>query len=127
MTKPLNENILHVRVETEDGDLVPIMDAAGAKFSELINAVTNHQKAGTLKLTINVKPSTAGALAVKAEVAITKPKGLPPESLLWATPEGNLMAEDPRQTKLELKPVATEPARELKTTTPEPARQLKTA
>jgi len=29
MTKPLNENIQYVRIETEDGDLVPIMDAAG--------------------------------------------------------------------------------------------------
>ena len=87
MTKPLNENIQYVRIETEAGDLVPIMDAAGEKFSELINAVTSHQKAGVLKLTINVKPSTAGALAVKADVTITKPKGLPPESLLWATPK----------------------------------------
>lgn len=115
MSKPLNENIQFVRIETEDGDLIPIMDAAGAKFNELINAVTGHQKAGTLTLKIAVKPSTAGALAVKAEVSITKPKGLPPESLLWATPEGNLLAEDPRQTKLELKPVVAEPVRELKT------------
>ena len=46
MTKPLNENIQYVRIETEEGDLVPIMDAAGEKFSELINAVTSHQKAG---------------------------------------------------------------------------------
>lgn len=114
MTKPLNENIQHVRVETEAGDLVPIMDAAGEKFSELINAVTQHQKGGTLKLTINVKPSTAGALAVKADVAITKPKGLPPESLLWPTPEGNLVGEDPKQTKLELREVAPATARELK-------------
>lgn len=30
------------------------------------------------------------------------------------SPEGNLMAEDPRQTKLELKPVKMEQPRELK-------------
>lgn len=114
MSKPLYENLTAVRVETEEGDLLPIMEAAGTKFSELINAVSNHQKAGTLTLKIAVKPSTAGALAVRADVSITKPKGLPPESLLWATPEGNLMAEDPRQTKLELKPVKMEQPRELK-------------
>lgn len=96
------------------------------KFAELVNAVTANNKAGTLTLKIAVKPSTAGALAVKAEVSITKPKGLPPESLLWATPEGNLMAEDPRQTKLELRDV-TPPTRELKAIAPEPARELKTA
>ena len=117
MAKPLNENLKAVRIETEDGDLLPIMDVAGAKFSELINAVCSHNKAGKLTLKIDIKPSTAGTVAVKAEVSITKPKGLPSESLLWPTPEGNLMADDPRQTKLELKPVAEEPARELRTVT----------
>lgn len=114
MSKPLNENLTSVRVETEDGDLLPIMDVAGDKFSELINAVAAHNKAGTLTLKIAIKPSTAGAMAVKADVSITKPKGLPAESLLWATPDGNLMAEDPRQTKLDLKAVNPEPVRELK-------------
>ena len=114
MSKPLNENLKQVRIETEDGDLVPIMDFAGIKFSELITAVMQKEKAGALTLKISVKPSTAGALAVKAEISITKPKGLPPESLLWSTPDGNLMSEDPRQTKLDLRPIAAEPARELK-------------
>ena len=115
MTKPLNENIREVRIEDENGDLMPVLDVAGAKLGELIAAIVATNKAGSLTMKIDIKPSTAGALAVKASVAIKKPKGLPPESLLWATPEGNLMADDPRQTKLELKPVAAEPARELKT------------
>lgn len=114
MAKPLNENLRDVRIETEDGDLLPVMDVAGAKLSELIAAVTANNKAGTLTLKIGLKPSTAGTLAVKAEVSINKPKGMPAESLLWATPENNLIGEDPRQTKLELKPVAVEPVRELK-------------
>lgn len=114
MPKPLNDNLKSVRVETEGGDLLPIMDVAGAKFSELIQSVTSHNKAGKLRLTIDIKPSTAGTLAVKAECSITKPKGLPAESLLWPTPEGNLLTEDPRQTKLDLRNVAAETARELK-------------
>jgi len=114
MAKPLNENLKAVRVETDDGDLVPVMDLAGVKFSELINAVTAHNKAGKLVMKIDIKPSTAGTLAVKADVSITKPKGMPAESLLWPTPEGNLIAEDPRQSKLELRPVTVEPSRELK-------------
>lgn len=115
MSKPLNENIRDVRIEDENGDIRPVLDVAGGKLSDLITAVVANNKAGSLTLKIDIKPSTAGALAVKAEVKITKPKGLPPESLLWATPDGNLMADDPRQTKLELKPVAAEPSRELKT------------
>ena len=114
MAKPINENIRDVRVENDEGDLIPILDHAGVKFSELVNAVMANNKAGSLTLKIHIKPSTAGALAVRSEVSTVKPKGMPPESLLWATPEGNLMAEDPRQTKLDLKPVAAEPVRELK-------------
>lgn len=114
MAKPLNDNLKAVRVETEDGDLMPIMDAAGLKFSELIQAVTAHNKAGKLTLKIDIKPSTAGTLAVKAECNITKPKGMPAESLLWPTPEGNLLAEDPRQTRLDLKPVIQEEPKQLK-------------
>lgn len=114
MTKPINENIRSVRIETADGDLVPLLDEAGSQFSDLIKAIVSTGKAGSLTLKIDVKPSTAGALAVKATVATKKPKGLPPESLLWATPDGNLIEDDPRQNKLDLKPVAVEPARELK-------------
>lgn len=114
MSKLIHENLRDVRVETEAGDLVPLLDHAGEQFSDLIKAICANNKAGTLTLKVDVKPSTAGALAVKASVSIKKPKGLPPESLLWPTVEGNLMADDPRQAKLELKQVAVEPARALK-------------
>lgn len=117
MPKPLNENIRSVCVENDKGDLVPVLDHAGEELSSLIQSVTATGKAGSLTLKIDLKPSTAGALAVKATVTSKAPKGLPPESLLWATPEGNLMHEDPRQTKLDLKPVEVAPARELKTVT----------
>ena len=117
MAKPINENIRDVRIENEDGDLIPVLDHAGEEFGKLINAVVTNGKAGSITMKIDIKPSTAGALAVKATVVSKIPKGLPPESLLWPTPEGNLMAEDPRQTKLDLKPVAADPVRELKTVT----------
>ena len=115
MTKPLNENIRDVRIETENGDLIPVLDHAGAEFARVISAVVSTNKAGSLTLKIDAKPSTAGALAIKATITTRTPKGLPPESLMWPTPDGNLLSEDPRQTKLDLKAVATEPARELKT------------
>ena len=117
MSKPINENLRELRIENEDGDLIPVLDHAGEEFGKLINAVVTNGKAGSITMKIDIKPSTAGALAVKATVVSKIPKGLPPESLLWPTPEGNLMAEDPRQTKLDLKPVAADPVRELKTVT----------
>jgi len=114
MSKPLNENLQHVRAETEQGDLLPIMEAAGHQFAELISAVTAYQKLGTLTLKITARPSTAGALAVKADISLKKPQGLPHEALLWATPEGNLIAEDPRQGKLPIKELPQAAPRSLK-------------
>lgn len=114
MSKPINENLRDVRVENEAGDLIPLLDHAGEQFADLIKAIVSTNKAGTLTLKVDVKPSTAGAMAVKASVTTKKPKGLPPESLLWPTPSGDLMADDPRQAKLELKAVEVEPARSLK-------------
>lgn len=107
MSKPINENIRDVRIEDDQGILRPILEVAGEKLSELIGSIVATNKAGSLTMKIDIKPSTAGALAVKGGVDIKKPKGLPPESLLWPTPENNLLAEDPRQHKLPLAPVAT--------------------
>lgn len=105
--KPIQDNLRTVRIEDDNGDLRPLLDVAGEKFADLIKGVTNHNKAGTLTLKISVKPSTAGALAVKTEVAAKVPRGIPPESLLWPTPDGNLQDSDPKQGKLELRGVDT--------------------
>ena len=83
MSNALHENLANVRIETDDGDLLPAMDVAGEKLAQLILAVSANQKPGTLTLKITVRPSTAGALAVKADVATKLPKGLPAETLLW--------------------------------------------
>ena len=114
MTKPLNENIRFVNIEDEEGNLIPVLEHAGNELSKLVNAVVTTGKAGSLTLKIDIKQSTAGALAVKSNVSTKIPKGLPPESLLWPTPEGNLITEDPRQEKLDLKQVPVEKPRELK-------------
>lgn len=114
MPKPLNQNLTGVSVETEDGEIMPLLDLASDRLAELVNAVTSTGKAGSLTLKIDLKPSTAGALAVKGAVTIKKPQRMPREALLWPTPDGNLMAEDPKQTKLELRQVA-EQKTELKT------------
>lgn len=108
MPKPIQDNLRNVSVEDENGDLRPLLDVAGEKLAEVINAVVANNKAGTLTLKVDIKPSTAGAPAIKAGVNIKKPLGLPPESLLWPTADGNLLAEDPRQQKLELKAVQAE-------------------
>ena len=114
MPKPLHLNLNGVSVETDDGEIMQLLDLASEKLSELVNAITNTGKAGSLTMKIELKPSTAGALAVRGDVKIKKPQRMPREVLLWATPDGNLMADDPRQIKMELKTVP-EQKTELKT------------
>lgn len=97
------------------------IDIASDKLAELVSAVCASGKAGRLDLTITVKPATrGGAMHVTGKLKMTKPAEEAMEALLFATPEGNLLADDPRQSKLDLKTVASVSAADI-------TRELKTA
>ena len=55
MSNALHENLANVRIETDDGDLLPAMGVAGEKLAQLILAVSANQKPGTLTLKITVR------------------------------------------------------------------------
>ena len=44
-------------------------------------------------------------MIITGNLKLTKPAEEPMEAMLFATPEGNLVADDPRQVKLDLKQV----------------------
>lgn len=82
------------------------LDSASDEMAALVSAVDASGKSGTLTLTIAVKKATrGGAMHIAGKVAVKKPGDDPMEAMLFATPEGNLIAEDPRQQKLDLKQV----------------------
>jgi hypothetical protein len=82
------------------------LDTASEEMQALVAAVDASGKAGVLTLTIAVKKATrGGAMYIAGKVAVKKPGDDPMEAMLFATPEGNLIAEDPRQQKLDLKQV----------------------
>lgn len=96
------------------------IDTASDKLAELVAAVDTSGKSGRIDLTITVKKATrGGAMHIVGKVKLTKPAEEPMEAMLFATPEGNLVADDPRQQKLDLKSVAK--------ATDAPAMNLKTA
>lgn len=113
MSKPLNENLRNIHVGDDNGDSRPLLEAAGDLLCELVRLVSAHGKPGALTLKLEVRPSTAGAMAIKPTLTLKKPQGLPAEALLWPTPDGNLETEDPRQTRLELRATGA-PVREIK-------------
>ena len=64
--KPIHDNLKAVRIEDEEtGDLIPLLDYVGQRFSKLVKAVVDTNKAGKITLNVTVRPSIAGALAVK--------------------------------------------------------------
>jgi hypothetical protein len=80
------------------------IDTASDKLAELVAAVDASGKAGRIALTIAVKKATrGGAMLISGKVQLTKPAEEPMEVMLFATPEGNLVADNPHQQMLELK------------------------
>ena len=95
--RPITDTIRHI------GGGV-FIDTASDKLAELVAAVDSSGKAGRIDLTISVKKATrGGAMHITGKVNLTKPAEEPMEAMLFATPEGNLVAEDPHQQKLDLK------------------------
>lgn len=94
------------------------LDEASDAFNALVQAVESTGKAGELTITLKLKPSTAGAIEVTDDIKAKVPKLAKGSSLFFATPEGNLVKNDPRQMSLAgLKEVTTPETRPLKDAT----------
>ena len=96
-TRPITDTLRHI------GGGV-FIDIASDKMAELVSAVDQQGKPGKLVLEITVKKATrGGAMLVTGKATLRKPAEPPMEAMLFATPEGNLIADDPNQQKLDLK------------------------
>ena len=94
--RPINDTLRHI------GGGV-FIDLASDKMAELVTAVDQSGKAGKLTLEIKVKKATrGGAMIITGSLKLTKPAEPALEAMLFATPEGNLVADDPHQKKLDL-------------------------
>jgi hypothetical protein len=83
------------------------LDEAGEALAELVNVVSESGKGGKITLEIALKKATrGGAMHVVGKVKVTKPAEEPMEAMLFATPEGNLIADDPHQLTLGIREVA---------------------
>lgn len=91
------------------------IDIASDKMNELVAAVDNSGKQGKITMEITVKKATrSGAMHITGKVKLTKPAEEAMEAMLFATPEGNLVADDPNQQKLELRQIDVAQTSELK-------------
>lgn len=76
------------------------LDELSDEFNKLVNSVENTGRAGEMTLQIKLKPSTAGAIEVTDLIKVKLPAPLKGSSLFFATPEGNLVRNDPRQKEI---------------------------
>jgi len=95
--KPITETLERLR----GGQM---LDEASEKLAEIVRAVDVTGKAGELTIKLQVKKlSRSGALEVIDKVTAKVPEESPITTMMYPTPEGNLITEDPRQQKLDLK------------------------
>lgn len=92
------------KVETNFGALLSQIDQGFFEkevqdnLRELMAAITDTQKKGTITLTITIAPKPKfRAMGVTGDVKIGKPKHPAIETLFFPTPDGNLTRHDPRQ------------------------------
>ncbi|GHH67506.1 hypothetical protein GCM10017673_14600 [Streptosporangium violaceochromogenes] len=79
-----------------------VSDRAAAAMQELVAAVQELGKKGTLTVVLTVEPmkGNEAALAVSGEVALKLPKASPKAAVFFADAEHNLVRDDPRQIAL---------------------------
>lgn len=109
--KPFGQFLL----EQRDGGLHSELSEA---LQELVAAVAEHGKGGTLTLTVKVGPlkgAMYGQLVVLDEVKVKAPEGERGASLFFEDGSGNLSRSNPRQPELPLRevPADSSPIREV--------------
>jgi hypothetical protein len=85
------------------------IDEASEELARVVNSVAETGKSGKLVIEITVKKAGQGrnsALSVQGSATAKLPKQPVDDTLMFPTPDGNLLTEDPRQQKLDLKVAA---------------------
>jgi len=92
--KPFNDTLVQLRFGELHDELTEAMN-------EMVKKVDASQKSGKIVLTLAFKAGKGGQLEIADDLKITLPKIEKATSILFATPEGNLQRQDPRQKTFE--------------------------
>ena len=92
--RPFTDTLIAIRF----GELA---EETSDALNELVQACASTGKAGSLTLTIKLKPGKAGQMELIDDVKLKLPAPERGSTLMFATPEGNLQREDPRQLSIE--------------------------
>lgn len=78
------------------------VDEASERLAELVRAVDETGKVGTLTIVLKVKPEAGGGTqkTIAAEIKMKKPEQPLPEAVFFSDEEGDLHRADPKQPEL---------------------------
>ncbi|AFN39079.1 hypothetical protein G167_gp75 [Burkholderia phage BcepMigl] len=92
--KPFNDTLVQLRY----GEL---HDELTDAINEVVHKVASTQKGGKITLTLAFKSGKGGQIEIADELKVVLPKEEKGSTIMFATPEGNLQREDPRQKTFE--------------------------
>lgn len=92
--RPFTDVLNSLRYGTLNDDLTKALNDLTTKCAD-----TGRQ--GKLTLVLNLKPGKGGQIEIFDDIKVTAPKEERGSSIFWATPEGNLTRDDPKQRSIE--------------------------
>lgn len=105
----ISDTIQSLRYGTLDEEL-------GEKLHELVSRVDASQRAGSITLTLKVKPGGPGRIEITDEIKVALPKEPKGSSIMFVLPSGKITRTDPRQLEIEgLKQVVDQETGEIRT------------
>lgn len=97
MIQPITDTLKHI-----GGGY--LLDEAAEKLAKLVSSVGETGRPGKMTIELTLKKATrGGAMLITGKTKLSAPAEEPMEAMLFATPEGNLVADDPNQKSLDLK------------------------
>ena len=91
--KPFAQTLREIRNGLLHADLTD-------RLAEVTVAVVEHDKPGSVTLTLSIRPNAAGTVTVSDDVKAKVPEGEKPATLFFADGDGNLLRRDPRQMEM---------------------------
>lgn len=98
----INSEAIHSLCRIAGGDLVAELNE---KLSQLVTACGSLNRKGGLSLKVNIAPGGMGKMEISFDCDIKPPKEKRHPSMLFCTPKGQLLANDPSQQELDLRVV----------------------
>lgn len=85
-----------------------LVDEITEELARVVRGVVKHGKRGEITLTLKVNPAKGGAYFVYDEVKAKIPEADREATIFYATADGDLSRNDPRQQNLEFRSVDTD-------------------